>query len=229
MAVFVGSAVAKPVPHHPTGEAHGLTERHHPSGEVHEKRNLLSSTVSPISLNKWNGLEVLNGFDNFFGLGNFDGSRNLQNVFLNQQNVCQAQQLNVVQQQLFILQESAKQILLQNICDLQAQAILFEQFKGGFDVFGQDLLRLNGRVPGFDQDIAGKLGQLLLDDGKFNNIDFGFNGFDIGKKLVVPGINVNNGLIGNDLQGFLDAQGAARAAKDVTDILRLSKQEFKFL
>lgn len=221
-AIFVGSAAAKPLPHHPTGEAHGLNERHHPSGEVHETRSI--NGISPISLNGWNGLQSLNDFDRFFGAQNFDGSRNQQVVFLNEQNICQAQQINIVQQQLAILQETAKQVILQSICDLQAQAIILSQFQNGFDVFGRDLQRLNGRFPGFDKNIADKVLQLFVQDQdrfRLNNIDFGFQGFDIGKQLVVPGIT--GGFVGNELQQFFDAQGAARAARDITELLRLSK------
>ncbi|KAJ3517937.1 hypothetical protein NLJ89_g185 [Agrocybe chaxingu] len=144
------------------------------------------SSVSPISFNLWGGIQSLAGFDNFFGLGNFNGFNNQQIIVVNQQPVCQVQQLLIVQQQLAIIQEFSKQLILSSICDIETQVLVLEQFRGGLRNFRGDLRRITGRNAGFDANIALLFGQLLNQDGSINFKNFGFNGIDIGRQLVVP-------------------------------------------
>jgi len=51
----------------------------------------------------------LNNFDNFFGAGNFNGFNNQQVIVLENSPVCQASDILLIQQQLAIMQEFAKQ------------------------------------------------------------------------------------------------------------------------
>lgn len=65
---------------------------------------------TPVSLSGWGGFSSLDGFDNFNGIDNFDGSNSAQVVVVQEQQlVCQTVQVEVIQQQLVILQEFAKQ------------------------------------------------------------------------------------------------------------------------
>ena len=68
-----------------------------------------SGLSNVISFNNWGGLSSLNGFDNFFGSGNFNGFNNQQVILIEQAPVCQASQILLIQQQLAIMQEFAKQ------------------------------------------------------------------------------------------------------------------------
>jgi hypothetical protein len=92
------------------------------------------------------------------------------------------------------------------------QSILLQQFLGGFDVFGQDLLRLNGRVPGFDAGVAAQLAQ-LVQNGSVNIVDFGIKGSAIGNTLSVPfGSNWNDN---TSPQSVLIAEAAAKALRNI--------------
>lgn len=167
-AVMIMGAFASPVPHHP---------RHHPR----------DAAVIPglLSFNDFGGLNSLNGFDDFFGANNFIGL-NQQLIASNNQLVCRAQQVNVVQQQLLVVQELTKQIILEAVCDVEAQVVLLQQLVGGLNVFANDLLRLGDRVPSFDRHISG-LGSSLFKNGALNIRDLGVRGVDLGHELVVVG------------------------------------------
>lgn len=69
----------------------------------------IASSASNVSFNNWGGLSSLTGFDDFFGVNNFDGSRNDKVVIVEQQQVCHVQQVTIIQQQLAIIQEVTKQ------------------------------------------------------------------------------------------------------------------------
>jgi hypothetical protein len=146
----------------------------------------------------------LAGFDDFFGLGNFNGLKNQQLLLPDQKNlVCQAQQAVVIQQQLAILQEFAKQIILTQACDVQAQILFLEQFRGGLRDFRLDLQRVSGRQIGFDANIVVLIQQIILPGGGLNVRDFGFRGSDIGKNLLVPGGSVWNDDINRSVEDLL--------------------------
>jgi hypothetical protein len=60
------------------------------------------------SLDSWRGFQSMNGFDDFYGEGNFDGSRN-ERIFVQQDRiVCRTEEIKIVQQRLVILKEVAK-------------------------------------------------------------------------------------------------------------------------
>lgn len=51
----------------------------------------------------------MSGFDNFFGVDNFDGSRCSQTIITTQQEiVCHTQSIEIIQQRLLVIQEMAK-------------------------------------------------------------------------------------------------------------------------
>jgi hypothetical protein len=144
------------------------------------------------SFNDFGGLSSLNGFDSFYGQ-NING----QNVFhggfnqhiLVEQQVCQVTQVNVVQQHLAIIAEYAKQIILTQSCEVEAQTLLFTQWLSGLTSWGNDLRHLNGVVPTFDSQISSQIINLVNIDQvshvqTINNHDFGFSGSSIGNHAV---------------------------------------------
>ncbi|KAJ2922408.1 hypothetical protein H1R20_g14673, partial [Candolleomyces eurysporus] len=200
---FARYALGTPIAHHPEGE-HSLSGRSGLVGGVDLATLLANQNVFG---------QHANGFFDFFGgVNNFDGSLN-QILVQQAGGACQAQQINLVQQQLAIIQEFTKQIFLQELCEVELQTVVLQQFLGGFDLFGRDLQRLNGRVPGFDAGVAGQLEQLLL-NGSVNIVDFGIKGSSIGNTLVVPGGSNWDGV--NSLQSVLIAEAAAKAARGIS-------------
>jgi hypothetical protein len=127
-----------------------------------------------------------------------------------QVEVCHIQEVTVIQQQLVILQEFAKRsvtfksayltpfscfsrIITQQICDVETQVIVLEQFRGGLHQFKSDVTHQSGRNIGYDQNVASMIPMLVNQDGSLNSTNHGFNGTDVGKNLIVPsGSNWNN-------------------------------------
>jgi len=145
----------------------------------------LQSRSEAFPFNGWGGFQSLNGFDDFFGADNFLGNKN-EKIILPGQGSCRSNDIGNIQQQLFIFQELIKKLILEEICEVEVQIIIIQQFTGGFDAFEQDLFRSNGQEPGFDKEIAKFGDQLSFDEeGKFNIQDFGFNGDDIGKNIII--------------------------------------------
>ncbi|KAF6754484.1 hypothetical protein DFP72DRAFT_1068514 [Ephemerocybe angulata] len=198
LMALVGSALATPLPHHPTGEAHAeLSTR---------------STPQPFSLNNWGGLQSLNKFDDFFGAGNFDGSLNKQ-ILLAQQNqlLCQAKP-----------DQRRPAAAGDHPGVLQEKHRLFSSSSSLPDSTSSETTSSasTAACPGFDQVIADQLLQLLLEGGGLNRNGFDFNGIDIGSHVIsVGGSNWNNG---KALQALLQAQAAAQSALDITNILKFS-------
>jgi len=163
-AVLATGAISKPVP----------------------QQTELQSRSQAFPFNGYAGFQSLNGFDDFFGADNFAGNKN-QKIILPEQGSCRSSNnIGNIQKQLFIFQELIKKLILEEICEVEVQIIIIQQFTGGFDAFQNDIFRSNGQEPGFDREIA-KFGQQLSfdDEGKFNIQDFGFNGGDIGKNIII--------------------------------------------
>ncbi|KAH7106642.1 hypothetical protein BKA62DRAFT_826138 [Auriculariales sp. MPI-PUGE-AT-0066] len=135
------------------------------------------------TFNDFGGLSSLHGFDDFFGLGNFVG---INNAVVVQQNVvtCQVTQVNIVQQQLAIIAEYAKQVILTQSCDSEAQVLLYSQWLGGLVNFGQNLRHINGVVPTFDSHIASQIVNVVDVSGRINIAGFDFSGASIGSNAV---------------------------------------------
>lgn len=164
------------------------------------------------SFNNWNNISQLQGFDNFNGEGNFNGRNNGQTVVVQEvQTQCQEVQITIVQQKLAILQEIAKRIITEQICDVQVQTIVLEQHQGSLEVFRDDIARkVVTRQVGYDQQIASKLTQIVNTDGTLSVNDNGFSGSDVGKNLVVPsGNNWDNSTGPARVQAALVAAEAA--------------------
>lgn len=166
------------------------------------------------SLNDYAGLKSMKGFDDFNGEGNFDGSRNGQVVIVQeQQAVCQAQQIEIIQQKLVILQEMAKRIVTELVCEVETQTIVIEQLKSGLIAFQKDVQRQTVKQVGFDQKIASLSTKIINEDGSFNLDDLNFKGSDVGKNtVVVSGDNWNDATSPESVQKALDAAKKAHNA-----------------
>ncbi|KAJ3734289.1 hypothetical protein DFJ43DRAFT_1064532 [Lentinula guzmanii] len=168
-----------------------------------------------ISLNNYAGLQSMSGFDNFQGSGNFDGSQNTQVVVVEeQQTVCHTEQIEIIQQKLVVLQEIAKRIITEQICEVETQTIVLEQFSSGLTVFQKDISRTTTKQVGYDKNVAGLISNLTNSDGSLSTSDLGFNGTSVGSSTVVP-----TGSNWNDTQGpeaVQKALSAAQAAANAT-------------
>lgn len=153
-------------------------------------------------------------FDDFFGVGNFAGNLNEVDIIQQQQQlVCRSSDLVRVRQQLAVIQEFAKQIILQQVCEVEIQTVIIQQVSAQFVNFGRNVRRSGRNVPpSFDLVIAQKITQItqvINLGGNLRDLDLGFLGSDIGRNSVrIGGGNWNDatspGSVGN----------AYRAAKD---------------
>jgi hypothetical protein len=142
-----------------------------------------------ISFDGWNGFDSLKNFDKFHGVDNFDGF-NFKQTFVKQEKelVCRTQQIEIIQQRLLVLQEMAKKVITETICEVEVQTIVFEQFHAGLGGFSRDLRRHPGaHEVGFDEKIVGHFPQFINDKGVLNVDDWKFSGADLGKHSVVVG------------------------------------------
>jgi hypothetical protein len=143
---------------------------------------------SQISFNNWGGLSSFGGFDNFYGVDNFDSSVHFSQVVeQSQQLVCHTQSVEIIQQRLLVLQEMAKRIITEQICEVETQTVVFEQFHASLGLFRNDLLRTSGHSVGYDSAIASHFNNICLPDGSLSANDFGFKGTDAGAHTVVVG------------------------------------------
>ncbi|KAF9557421.1 hypothetical protein CPC08DRAFT_693249 [Agrocybe pediades] len=165
--------------------------------------------VDNISFDNWGGFSSLSNFDNFFGSGHFNGFDNQQVIV--EELVCSQQQGFIIQQQLSILQEVAKQIILEQSCDVESQILFLDQFRSGFFDFEDDLRRSSGRSIGFDSSISILLLELLDSNGSLNSHDFGFNGGAIGRHFAsVGGSNWDDQRSPSSISALLQLISSAR-------------------
>jgi len=142
------------------------------------------------SFDNWGGISSFDGFDNFYGEDNFSGVVSSQVVVEQQEEVvCQFLSIEIVQQRLLVLQEMARQIITEQICEVETQTVVFQQFVSSCSQFSSDLLRTSGRQVGYDSNIVSNFGNFYNSDGSLSTSDFGFSGSDAGQSLIVPSGN----------------------------------------
>ncbi|KAF8798973.1 hypothetical protein BYT27DRAFT_7264504 [Phlegmacium glaucopus] len=143
------------------------------------------------SFDNWGGISSLSGFDNFYGSDDFSGSSFSTTVIEQQQElVCHSESVEIIQQRLLVLQEYAKRIVTEQICEVETQTIVFQQFTASISSFSSDLSRQSGRSVGYDSGIASHYGDLQSSDGSLTNYDLGFSGHDLGNNYAsVQGSN----------------------------------------
>ncbi|KAF8967143.1 hypothetical protein BDZ97DRAFT_1917089 [Flammula alnicola] len=139
------------------------------------------------SFDNYGGISSFSGFDNFYGSDNFVGSFSETTVVTQTQElVCHSESIEIIQQRLLVIQEMAKRIITEQICEVETQTVVFEQFHASFGLFSDDLRRTSGRHVGFDTSIASHFSDIVSSDSSLSTDDFGFTGHDLGSNYVVP-------------------------------------------
>ncbi|KAF8817035.1 hypothetical protein BYT27DRAFT_7153528 [Phlegmacium glaucopus] len=174
--------------------------------------NALVARNSGVSFDNWGGYPSLSGFDNFYGSHNFDGAIESQTIVTEQSSVlvCHSQTVEIIQQRLLVLQEMAKRIITEQICEVETQTIVFEQFHSSLSLFSHDLRRTSGHHVGYDSNIASHFSDICSSDNSLTNHDLGFTGHDLGSSTVVVGGSNWNDATSPSSVG--SAYGAARKA-----------------
>ncbi|KIK64525.1 hypothetical protein GYMLUDRAFT_195508, partial [Collybiopsis luxurians FD-317 M1] len=146
-----------------------------------------------VSFDNWGSISSFDNFDNFYGVENFSGEISSSVVVQQQVEVCQSVSIEIVQQKLLVLQEIAKRIVTEQVCEVETQTVVFQQFIASCSHFSSDLLRTSGVDVGYDSAIAGYYGDLFESDGSLSTSDLGFSGSSLGQSYVVPtGSNWNS-------------------------------------
>jgi len=170
----------------------------------------------PQSFNNWGGISSLSGFDNFYGSDNFAGSIESQTVVENQEEVvCHSESVTIIQQRLLVLQEMAKRIITEQICEVETQTVVFQQFTASFSSFSSDLSHTSGRSVGYDSGITSHFGDIEGSDGSLTSNDLGFSGQSAGSQTVVPSGNNWNAQTSPSSVGaaYSDCQAAISASQ----------------
>jgi len=173
-AAVVGGASAKPVALN--RDASGVSARH-----------------GSYSFDNWGGYSSFNGFDNFYGSDNFVGSFHASTeVETSSELVCHSESVEIIQQRLLVLQEMAKRIITEQVCEVETQTVVFEQFYASLGSFSSDIRHTSGRNLGFDSSIASHFSDMVDESDSLTTNDFGFSGHDLGSHYVYPtGFNWN--------------------------------------
>jgi hypothetical protein len=145
------------------------------------------------SFNNWGGISSLSNFDNFYGSDDFAHTSSFNQVVVKQDSelVCHSEQVVIIQQRLAVLQEMAKKIITEQICEVETQTIVFQQYYASLGSFSHDLTHSSSRHAGYDNSIVQHYGDFYNSDGSLSNYDFGFSGHDIGSNTYVPTNNWN--------------------------------------
>ncbi|KAJ7240837.1 hypothetical protein B0H12DRAFT_49876 [Mycena haematopus] len=170
-ALFVAAALVNGVMSAPTSKSGALAAR----GQ---------------SFDNWGGISSFSGFDNFYGSSDF-AHHNFKQVVVDQGSdlVCHSEQVTIVQQRLAVLQEMAKKIITEQICEVETQTVVFQQYYASLGGFSGDLTRSSGRHAGYDSSIVSHFGDFYNSDGSLSTYDYGFSGSDIGSSYYVPSSN----------------------------------------
>lgn len=170
------------------------------------------------SFDNWGGISSLSGFDNFYGSDNYRGDIKKQVIVEEDEKVvCRSESIEFVQQRLLVLQEIAKRIITEQICEVETQIIVFEQFRSSMSSFSHDISRHSGRSVGYDRSISGHYSGIMNSDGSLSNNDLGFNGQSLGLNTVVPtGNNWNNSTSPASVAAAFNATRAAISSSNST-------------
>jgi len=160
---------------------------------------------------KWHGIGSLENFDDFYGRHNFNGHRNRQVIVKKEKKlVCRRVDIKVIQQRLVVIQELAKRVISEQICEVETQTIVFQQWHSGLGHFKRDLHRRSGKQVGYDEHIASLYHRIINQDGHLTDDDLGFKGHEVGSKVIIP--EGNNWDVNNSPPIVDQAQDIADAA-----------------
>ncbi|KAJ7069737.1 hypothetical protein C8F01DRAFT_1207298 [Mycena amicta] len=157
-------------------------------------KRAVAARGNSVSFNNWGGISSLQGFDGFYGTDDFAHYDHFSPVVVQQsvpELVCHSQQVIIIQQRLAVLQEMAKKIITEQICEVETQTIVFQQYYASLGGFSHDLTRSSSRSVGYDGHIASHYDSFYNSDGSLSNYDFNFTGSDIGSNYYVPTNNWN--------------------------------------
>jgi len=146
------------------------------------------------SFNNYHGDKSMSNFDSFYGSDNFSGEISKTVVVKQKEEVvCHSETITIIQQRLLVLQEMAKRIITEQVCEVESQTVVFEQFYSSLGSFSGDLRRQSGRDVGYDSSIAGHFGSIVSSSGSLSSSNLGFSGSSVGSSYVVPtGSNWND-------------------------------------
>jgi len=160
------------------------------------------------SFDNWGGYSSMSGFDNFYGSDNFSGEISEEVVVHETEVVCESLSITIIQQKLLVLQEMAKQIITEQICEVETQTIVFEQYISSVSQFSSSIMHSNSLSAGYDSSIVSHYSDLHNSDGSLSTSDLGFSGSDAGQSVIVPG-----GSNWNDATSPSSVQSAYAAAQ----------------
>jgi len=150
----------------------------------------MSKRSSFPSFDNYDGFSSMSNFDNFFGDDNFSGSLNEQIIVTEETEIiCESIDINYVQQRLIIMAEIVKEIILEQICEVEVQEIVIEQFVSYFSSFSESIIHESSFSASFDISIVSLYEQVFESDGSLSNYDLGFLGSSVGQNSVVVGGN----------------------------------------
>ncbi|KAF8194183.1 hypothetical protein BJ912DRAFT_959678 [Pholiota molesta] len=138
-----------------------------------------------ISFDNWHGISSLSGFDNSTAATIHRQHSTQTVVEQSQELVCHSESIEIIQQRLLVIQEMAKRIITEQVCEVETQTVTFEQFHSSVGLFSHDLRRTSGHHAGFDSSIVSHVGEFFNEDGSLSTSDFGFSGRDVGSSTVV--------------------------------------------
>lgn len=78
-------------------------------------------------------------------------------------------------------------IITEQVCEVETQTVVFEQFHSSLGLFSHDLRRTSGLHAGFDAGITSHFSDFFEEDGSLSTDDFGFSGHDVGSNTVIIG------------------------------------------
>jgi len=145
------------------------------------------------SLANVTSIPSLAGFENFFGPGNFNGNQNQKTIIQKKTVQCQQQDVTLIQQRLTVLREMVKKVVIQQVCEVEVQTTVLEQFKSGVESFTQDVRHVTTRQISFDESITTLFSQIQDSLGNLSDHDLGFQGSNVGNSSVIAtGSNWND-------------------------------------
>jgi len=177
---------------------------------AYKPNNALAARGSQ-SFNNWGGFSSLDNFDNFYGSSDY-AHQHYNQVVVKQDSelVCHSETVEIIQQRLAVLQEMAKKIITEQVCEVESQVVIFQQYYASLGGFSKDLTRSSGYQVGYDNSVASHYGDFYNSDGSLSNYDMGFSGSDVGSNYyVVSGSNWNDG---SSPSSVGSAYGAAQSA-----------------
>jgi len=151
-----------------------------------------SSNAPTVSFDK-SGISSLSNFDGFFGSGNFNGDHNQQVIIKEKTVECKQIDVTLIQQRLTVLRELVKKVIVEQVCEVEVQTVVLEQFRSGMKSFSDDVQHKSSRQVSYDQSVTSLLSQLQNSVGSLSSNDLGFSGSSVGKSSIMSnGTNWND-------------------------------------